>query len=64
MPRPGPSTEAVAEEVLDRFEAYHDEDGALLGVVAECAAGLCKCLKASAADAAHRDRLIRARQRV
>src|SRR5207249_2998610 len=51
---------AVAEEVLARFERAQDGEGDLLGVVADCAAGLCQCLEAGPADAAHRDTLIRA----
>ena len=51
---------AVAGEVLGRFENYHDEEGDLLGVVTDCAAGLCECLEAATPDALHREALIRA----
>jgi uncharacterized Zn finger protein len=51
---------AVAEEVLGRFETYPDDDGELLGIVTDCAAGLCDCLEAATQDAPHRDPLIRA----
>ncbi|HEY1380590.1 MAG TPA: SWIM zinc finger family protein, partial [Gemmataceae bacterium] len=51
---------AVAEEVLRRFERFPDDDGDLLVVVGDCATGLCHCLEAAAADAPHRDALLRA----
>lgn len=50
---------AVAEEVLRRFERFPDDDGDLLSVVGDCAAGLCTCLEATPADAPHRDALVR-----
>jgi uncharacterized Zn finger protein len=50
---------AVAEEVLGRFETYQDDDGELLAVVTDCAAGLCACLEAATPDAPHREALMR-----
>jgi uncharacterized Zn finger protein len=49
---------AVTEEVLGRLERVNDA-GELLTVVSACAAGLCECLE-SAADAPHRDAVLRA----
>jgi uncharacterized Zn finger protein len=51
---------AVAEEILRQFEKYQDDTDELLGIVSDCAAGLCDCLEAAAADVPHRDALIRA----
>jgi hypothetical protein len=51
---------AVAEEVLRQFEQFNDEEGDLLGVVSDCAAGLCDCLEAAPEGAPHRPDLIRA----
>jgi uncharacterized Zn finger protein len=50
---------AVAEEVLRRFEGIDDEQGVLLGIVSDCAAGLCACLRSAPGDAAHRESIIR-----
>ena len=50
----------VADEVLDRFASYHDDEGDLLGVVADCAEGLCQCLEGVPSDGPRRDDLLRA----
>jgi uncharacterized Zn finger protein len=50
----------VAEEVLEQFTAYHDDEGDLLGVVADCASGLCQCLEGVPGDSPRRDDLLRA----
>src|SRR5690349_9581406 len=51
---------AVAEEVLGRFERAHDDEGHLLDIVSDCAAGLCACLDESPADPMHPEPLLRA----
>ncbi len=49
----------VAEEVLERFTYVHDDEGDLLGVVADCAEGLCQCLAGLPGNGTRRDDLLR-----
>src|SRR5262245_39321193 len=51
---------AVAEVVLDQMFSVEDEEGDLLGVVSDCAAGLCECLEALPEGDDRRDDLLRA----
>jgi uncharacterized Zn finger protein len=50
----------VAEEVLDQYDSYHDEEGSLGGVVEACAEGLGQCLAVEASDGAMRAPILRA----
>jgi hypothetical protein len=50
----------VADVVLEHLFSIDDEEGDLLGVVGDCAAGLCACLEALPSDDTRRDDLLRA----
>jgi hypothetical protein len=49
----------VADVVLDHLFSVQDEEGDLLDVVGDCAAGLCECLEALPPDDTRRDDLLR-----
>src|SRR5262249_34431536 len=50
---------AVAEEVLEQYDSYHDEDGALGDVIQACVAGLGQCLAGEKDDRETRETIVR-----
>ncbi len=52
--------QAVSAEVLENYESFHDESGALGDLVSRCVDGLSRCLEAETADEELREKILRA----
>ncbi|CCF84321.1 SWIM zinc finger family protein [Nitrolancea hollandica] len=52
--------EAVATAVLERYELFQDEEGALVAVISECADGLIRCLVGGREDMGAREAMLTA----